>query len=142
MIPRAYGAGDGIPVMASILAANNNQPIPAGNYIVKSGDSLWSIANRYSLTVNELRRWNSLSESAVLQPGQRLVLQAGNLTAAADLSGSNQATLTQRYEVKSGDTLAGIARRHGVSVEDITEWNGISQRALIHPGQELILHVE
>ncbi|MEC8860067.1 MAG: LysM peptidoglycan-binding domain-containing protein [Pseudomonadota bacterium] len=142
LIPRAYGAGDGIPGMASILAANNNQPIPAGNYIVKSGDSLWSIANRYSLTVNELRRWNSLSESAVLQPGQRLVLQAGNLTAAADLSGSTQATLTQRYEVKSGDTLAGIARRHGVSVEDITEWNGISQRALIHPGQELILHVE
>jgi LysM repeat protein len=39
--------------------------------------------------------------------------------------------------VKQGDTLAGIARAHGISTGDLCEWNGISPKALIRPGQEL-----
>lgn len=44
-------------------------------YVVTRGDSLWSIARRYKVRVNDLRSWNSLDKSVVLQPGQKLRIQ-------------------------------------------------------------------
>ena len=44
------------------------------NYTVRSGDSLWRIANRFSVSVDELVQWNNLVRNATLRPGQRLVV--------------------------------------------------------------------
>ena len=44
-----------------------------------------------------------------------------------------------RYTVKPGDTLYGIAKRHGLSYQDLARWNDIPNPALIKPGQELSL---
>lgn len=48
---------------------------PPGVHTVRRGESLWTIARRYGLTVAELQEWNRLSEGAVLQPGDRLRLR-------------------------------------------------------------------
>jgi membrane-bound lytic murein transglycosylase D len=140
LIPRAYNEGD---LLSSIqLAAGNQSPIPAGIYTVRSGDSLWGIANRYQLTVAELLRWNQLSAEAVLQPGQRLMLQDPALTASTNVQSSQSQELrVTRYEVRSGDSLVRIARNHGISVDQILQWNNIGRNSLIHPGQELRLYL-
>ena len=44
------------------------------NYIVRSGDSLARISQRFNVKISELRRWNALPENRYLQPGQRLKL--------------------------------------------------------------------
>jgi len=142
LIPRAYRAGEPLPSPNMLLAAANSQPVPSGTYQVRNGDSLWAIANRYRLTVDELIEWNRISPDAVLRPGQQLVLQpAAFAQATAVESGAAGSELrATRYEVKSGDSLSRIARQHGVSVSDLTEWNSIRRNSVIRPGQELLIY--
>ena len=86
-----------------------------GNYyVVKSGDTLWSIARKYNLSVNELKALNNLS-SNVLSVGQRLIVGKES---------SND------YVVSAGDTLWAIARKFNVSVDDIKALNNLSSNNL------------
>ena len=83
-------------------------------YVVKSGDTLWSIARKYNLSVNELKALNNLS-SNVLSVGQRLIVGKGP---------SND------YVVSAGDTLWAIARKFNVSVDEIKSLNNLSSNNL------------
>lgn len=90
-------------------------PVSGSNYyVVKKGDSLWSIARANGLTVNELKALNNLS-SNVLSLGQRLIVGKGS---------SND------YVVSAGDTLWAIARKFNVSVDDIKSLNNLSSNNL------------
>lgn len=141
LIPRAYREGDPLPVPAVQLAAANSQPIPGSSYTVRSGDSLWAIANRYQLSLDELMAWNNISDSSVLRPGQQLKLQPDVTLASNDISvESETSATTTQYLVRRGDTLAKIARDHNVSVRELTEWNNINANSIIRPGQELTIH--
>ena len=83
-------------------------------YVVKSGDTLWSIARKYNLSVNELKALNNLS-SNVLSVGQRLIVGKES---------SND------YLVSAGDTLWAIARKFNVSVDDIKALNNFKTSSL------------
>ena len=89
----------------------------ADSYIVKSGDTLWSIARNNGLTVDELKRINNLSNNA-LSIGQVLKLKPST-------SGG-----TETYTVKSGDTLYGIANRYGLSVSELKSMNNLTTNNL------------
>ncbi|WP_294130059.1 lytic transglycosylase [Pseudohongiella sp.] len=141
LIPRAYRAGETLSPPSVVLAATNTQPVPAGQYTVRSGDSLWRIANRYRMSVEELASWNDIEINSVLRPGQRLRLEPDTI-AAADVSNISGGPTPLQYEVRSGDSLARIAREHGVSIDEITRWNRIGRSSVIHPGQELVLYLE
>jgi len=143
LIPRAYKEGDVLSAPSSLLAAANTYPVPSGEYQVQSGDSLWRIANRYKLDIDELAALNNLSTEGVLKVGQKLRLQsdvtlATNDPASLNASGQLEAFVTQ-YRVRRGDTLARIAREHNVTVRDIAEWNQINSDSIIRPGQELLI---
>ena len=84
-------------------------------YTVKSGDSLYLLAQRYGTTVDALKRANNLS-SNYLWVGQRLTITSG---ATAAVSSSN-------YRVQSGDTLYLIAQKYGITVDALKTANGIS----------------
>ena len=92
------------------------------NYEVKAGDSLYSIANKYGVTVNELINYNKLS-STLLQVGQ--IIKIPNI-------------ISNTYEVKAGDTLYGIANKYGISVDELKKANNLSSSNL-SIGQKLII---
>ncbi len=95
-----------------------------GNYVVKSGDTLWSIANKYNTTVNDLKRLNNLT-SDQLSIGQTL-----KIPTSGDISESNI------YTVKAGDSLWSIAQQFNVSVDDIKQLNNLKNN-IITIGQML-----
>lgn len=94
----------------------------SGTYTVQSGDSWWSIANRYGMNMYTLASRNGKTIYTVIHPGDRLTI-----------SGQT----TRIYTVKSGDTLSSISARLGVSVGTLTTRNHISNPNLIFVGQRL-----
>ncbi len=120
------------------------------SYKVKSGDTLGKIAQRYRCTVNQIKRWNNL-KSTNIRVGQRLTIYRGGNSSGSSVSASSNTPTSQTsssasantttssastYTVKSGDTLSGIAARHGVSVSDLKTWNGLTSNN-IKVGQKL-----
>ena len=93
-------------------------------YTVKSGDTLYAIANKYNTTVNDLKTLNNLT-SNTLSIGQ--ILKIPN-------SSSDNVT----YTVQKGDTLYGIAEEFGTTVAELTKLNNLSTTAL-SIGQKLLL---
>lgn len=96
-------------------------------YIVKKGDTLYSIAKKYGLTVDELKKMNNLS-SNTLSINQKLLV--GN-----DMSTDNNYDV---YVVKSGDTLWGIASKYNTSVDKIKDINNLNSNNL-SIGQKLLV---
>lgn len=84
-------------------------------YIVKKGDNLYSIANKYNITVLELKNLNSL-KSNILTVGQKLIIPT--------ITDSNT------YKVVNGDTLYSIARRYNISVDELKKLNNLTSNNL------------
>ncbi len=94
---------------------------------VRPGENLWVIARRYDVTVDKLQQWNGLGNNALIRPGDRILVNVSQPGSGA----------TRQYTVQRGDSLWTIARRHGVSVNDLMRWNGLSKGATLQPGQKL-----
>jgi len=118
------------------------------NYTVQSGDSLWLIARRFGVTINDLVAWNDLSPKHYLRPGQELTLlqvsgddddssDTGSMVKVSDEINDDNDVIN--YTVKRGDSLWLISRRFGVTVAQLVKWNNLSRDTYLHPGQELIL---
>jgi len=90
-------------------------------YVVKSGDTLAAVADRYGIPLSYLVASNGLSTPSVLYPGQELVLPQGGVL----------------HTLRPGQTLADLAATYGVAEEEIREANGLSGEPL--PGQRLFI---
>lgn len=113
-------------VSLSEEAAENDILMVPTIHLVRRGDTLGQIASRYQVSVSELQQWNGIRGN-IIQIGQELTVH------------SNATTPATVYEVRRGDNLASIARRFGVSVDNIKRWNGLSND-MIYPGQNLTLN--
>lgn len=97
-------------------------PLTSENtYTVKSGDSLYKIAQKYNTTVDEIKRLNNLT-SNILSVGQVLKLP----TTSSETPSSN----TVDYTVKSGDSLYKIANQYNVTVDAIKRANNLTTNTL------------
>ena len=116
---------------------NQQREIPSGHkqiYAVSSGDTWWDIANKHSIDVMELAQWNDKSPKDMLRVGQKLIIWTTIKTANNDTKKIN-------YITQKGDSLWKIAQRFNVSVAQLLDWNSLSDRSLLKPGQNLTLHV-
>ena len=107
------------------------------SYGVEEGDSLWSVAQKFGVSVQSLRRWNHLRRHSRLQIGS--VLQIWQRGAHAVQLASNDDAHHKTVQIAEGETLWSVAHRYGVSVDDLKRWNGITQVRSVKAGQELTL---
>ena len=103
-------------------------------YTVRSGDTLYDIAKRFCTTVGMITRYNGIIEPDRIYPDQILRIPVSEIP-AKNTSCKLQSSID--HIVKSGDTLSSISRLHGVSVEKIAEYNGLSDPDDIKAGQVL-----
>ncbi|MCC4501822.1 LysM peptidoglycan-binding domain-containing protein [Limosilactobacillus reuteri] len=97
-----------------------------GYYTVQSGDSFWSIAQKYNMNMYTLAASNGLNINAFIYPGQRLKVNTGNGSQAQ-----------RRYTVRAGDSFWAIGQRFGESMCAIAAKNNMSINSVIYPGQVL-----
>lgn len=97
-------------------------------YVVKPGDTLWGIAQRFGVSRYDLARVNGISPHAYVYVGQRLRIPS---------RGGTSRPGERVYVVRWGDTLSGIARRFGVSLHALAQANGLSVHSYVYVGQRL-----
>jgi LysM repeat protein len=99
----------------------------SGTYKVSPGDTLWGIANKHRMTVNELAALNGLSATAPLKEKQTLQVISGAATNAS----------SAWYTVQRGDSLYSIGKRFAVPTKTLAAWNCLTGGGTIFPGQRI-----
>ena len=131
----------GTPAAGAVAPATVDGVTPARTHTVVRGDSLWTVAKRYNLTVAEVASANQLSQTSSLKIGQKLIISAakpvtaaaGGVTGAA--AANDDATV---HVVKGGDTLGTIARQHGTTIATLKRLNNLKSD-IVRVGQRLVV---
>jgi LysM repeat protein len=105
-------------------------PLPAGQYVVKAGDTLGKIARLYNIPAWMIINANKIKDIHKIYVGQVLIIPSGAVTPA---------TGTFIYTVVPGDTLSQIAKRYGTTVARLRELNVLRKDNLIFPGQQIVV---
>lgn len=102
---------------------------------VLPGETLYGISRTYNVEVMDLVRWNDLDLNEGIKPGQVLQVQGASeqdTVASASVSPPSEII----HEVRASDTLYSVARKYGVSIKELMEWNQKSDFN-IHVGEKL-----
>ena len=110
---------------------------------VRSGESFWTIARRYGVSMRRLAAWNGMALADPLRPGQTLVLFRPRAPAVAAPPQTSRDSVVRElaYRVRSGDSLWAIADRFDLRIADIVDWNRLDADRVLQPGQRLRLFV-
>jgi LysM repeat protein len=108
-------------------------PATGSSYVVRAGDTLSGIAMRYGISVSSLAVANGLYATSWVYTGQRLTIPGQS---SGYVPPSTPAT-SGTYVVQRGDTLSGIAARHGLTVGQLAAANGLSWNAWVYVGQRI-----
>jgi membrane-bound lytic murein transglycosylase D len=138
---------------ATAVAANNRAPKEeknkkenlkdslignqAGVYVVQNGDTFNTIAEKYQVTVAQIKEWNNLTDSNLRQ-GVALQITNGGKEAIKMEVAQSPELKEIFYTVQKGDNLSNIAKKFGASVESLKEWNDLPTVA-INLGSQLIV---
>ena len=108
-------------------------------YRVRKGDNLYNIARRNKTTVTQLKRENKLGRSSLIRVGQKLKIPSRRLIAQNIRSSKkNNSSPNKKFHVVTrGQSLGAIAKRYGLPLRDLKQWNNIQGNPIIHPGQKL-----
>ncbi|WP_228484494.1 lytic transglycosylase [Microbacterium cremeum] len=111
----------------------------AGAYTVQRGDTVSSIAQRHGLSTDAVLAANGLGWSSIIYPGQTIAIPGAAAPAAAAPAPAPAPSAGASYTVVAGDTISGIAQRHGVSTDAVLAANGLSRSSIIYPGQTIAI---
>jgi LysM repeat protein len=116
---------------AAVLLDSAFTSVDRVTYEVAPGDTLGAIAEEYGVTVADLRRWNGIRGDRI-NIGQELTIHT---------RGGGGDRVRETYEVRSGDTGTAIARRQGVTLDELQRWNRGTNLDRLRIGQELTIYV-
>ena len=100
-----------------VISSISVSPEVSDTYIVQKGDSLWSIANKFNMTVSELKNLNNLTNN---------LLSIGQVLKIKDSSNNGKTT----YTVQKGDSLWVIANKYGITTEELKSYNNLTSNLL------------
>jgi len=107
-------------------------------HVVRKGETLSKIADRYGVRISDLRRWNKLGSKSLIKTGQRLsIVEPKQNLAKAEPDRSAKKSI---HVVRRGESLSQIAKRYGLSVTKLAARNGIGRKGRIYPGQKIQLY--
>ena len=114
-------------IFAVFMMALSGVGLDAGvqQHLVKKGDTLWGLSRQYKVPLKSIAQANSIRATKRLRIGERLLIPGG-----APVEGV-------WYQVKAGDTLWGIARKHNVEPQDLQRINGISSPRRLQIGRRI-----
>lgn len=101
-------------------------------YTVKRGDTISKIAIAYGVTIQHIVEMNDIQNPNLIYPGEKLRITESRSNQLNEMGDPN---LDVTYVVRKGDTLWGISRKFGVSVDYLVRKNGIRDRNLIYVGE-------
>lgn len=131
--PNILKIGQVIKIPAKTTTLTTPKPTPVAlTYTIKAGDTLYSIAKKYGVTVQDIVTANKLANANMIKVGQ--VIKIPGKTSAAP----TQPT-TVKYTVKAGDTVYSIAKKYGTTVQKIASANKLNAAYLIKVGQVLTI---
>lgn len=134
-------------VAAARAAEAAARPEPPRMHKVARGETLTSIAARYNVTVADLRRWNHMSAKGQPQRGTSIRVSGETVAEASVVDApatdtprgrASGATATRTHLVRPGETLESIARRHGITVQQLRRANKMTS-SRVQAGQRLKL---
>jgi membrane-bound lytic murein transglycosylase D len=104
---------------------------------VRSGESLRSIANKYGVSIAQLKDWNNLKSNQINR-GKKLIVYSGDYKKVSE-NRSLANGRTTKYKVKRGDSLGEIAMKFGVTSTQLRKWNKLSSNKIV-AGKSLVVH--
>lgn len=126
-------------------------------HMVKEGETYYSISRKYDTSVDTLCKVNNTSSGAPLKIGQKVYLPGKSKSPAAAVASSKQKAGNskqqaaskkiavastgkgKKYTVQEGDSLWGIARKHGVNPVELMQWNNLSKESVLKPGDKVTI---
>ena len=121
------------------------------SYTLQAGESLWTVAQRFQVSVEDLKRWNGVTSrrrALKLQIGSVVYVwpESSASTQVAERAGTviaqrapaaNPGSPKRVHELAAGETLWSISQRYGITVEDIKRWNNIKNTTTLPTGLRL-----
>lgn len=130
-----------VAILSTAFSANAS----ASSYVVKKGDTLSKIANKYKTTVKELKSMNNLSSDLILI-NQKLTISNNDVqnttttttTSNSTAKASSTSSTSKTYTIVSGDSLIKIANKFSISLGELKQWNNLTSTT-IYPGDVLVV---
>lgn len=104
-------------------------------YRVRKGDSLYEIAQRFGVNIDDIMEWNNLSSSNII-PGQRLNIKGKDYSYA---KGDNSSKKRAYHTIRKGETLESIAKRYNLSISELKKINKLRSNRIV-AGKKLIVY--
>jgi LysM repeat protein len=123
------------------LAASANNPsatVSTANqltYTVRNGDTISGIARKFQMSTRQLLQLNEFARNSLIVPGQKLKLISNAVTPPS----VEKAAAATVHVVKRGETIASIAKQHGIAISTVLSMNALSAKAIIFPDQRLTI---